>query len=82
MKNSIRNILNKIKWDSRESEKDYVIVYKDRFEGLNEIPFCQVIKILDKGINVLGDACIPYHRINLIKKRDEVVWSKKREGES
>jgi uncharacterized protein (UPF0248 family) len=74
---SIRDMLNKIKWDTSENPEKYRVVYADRFEGSIEIPYCQVIEIFKAGINIIGDDFIPYHKIREIKKGSEIVWKRK-----
>jgi len=73
---NIRDLLNKIIWDPREDKQGYNITYKDRFAGEVDISFSQILEVDKKGMIVLGDTYIPFHRIKQVKKENEVVWGK------
>lgn len=78
---SIRDLLNKIKWDKKENPKDYVLFYYDRIEDkFKEIKFAE-IKSLSRNflqIEINGrETDIPLHRIKKVKKNRNVVWERK-----
>jgi len=72
---SIKNLLNKIKWDKRENIEDYSLEYIDRIEKKN-------IEIRLKDIKIEGDYIvseentIPLHRIRKVKKNGKVIWNR------
>lgn len=77
----ILDLLNKIKWDSRENQEHYTLYYQDRIENkLKEIRYTDIIAIeppcmllsLNKKITY-----IPLHRIREIKKQGKVIWQRK-----
>lgn len=79
----IIDILNKIKWDSRENPDDYTILYHDRIlKTLIEINYTDIKRIEDSFMVVEREdepgkeTMIPIHRIRKIKKKGVVVWSR------
>ena len=81
MKNnlSIKDLLNKIKWDEKENPDDYKIGYWDNVEKkLMFIKFDEIKKI--EGNFLLLDreeeTYIPMHRIKEVKKKGKVVWKR------
>jgi len=77
---TIKNLLNKIKWDKRENPNQYIIFYFDRIEKeLMQIPYTK-IKRLEGIFMVLNneeETNIPLHRIKRVMKNDIVVWERK-----
>ena len=77
---TIKNLLNKIKWDKRENPNQYIIFYFDRIEKeLTQIPYTK-IKRLEGIFMVLNneeETNIPLHRIKRVMKNDIVVWERK-----
>ena len=73
---SIKDLLNKVKWDKREKLEDYSIEYLDRVENKN-------IGIRLKDVKIEGDyviseeKTIPLHRIRKVKNKGKVVWNRK-----
>ena len=76
----IKDLLNKIKWDKRESPRDYSIFYLDRvLNKLIQIPYTK-IKKLESSFMVLDneeETNIPLHRIKKVMKNNGVVWERK-----
>ncbi len=76
----IQNLLNKIKWDKKESPQDYSIFYFDRIlKTLIKAPYSR-IKRIEGSFMVLGneeESNIPLHRIRKVMKKDEIVWERK-----
>ena len=75
---SIKELINKIKYDEREKPEEYVLYYYDRVEDkLKEIKYME-IKKLDGNFMVLERAGeeveIPLHRVKEVRKKGEVVW--------
>jgi len=77
---TIKDLLNKIKWNNREKEEDYSIVYLDRVENKKkEIRYIN-IKSIDGNFMIfqhgLYDVHVPLHRIREVKKNNKVVWKR------
>jgi len=77
---TIKNLLNKIKWDKRENPAEYSIFYYDRIlRKLIKIPYAK-IKRLEGSFMVLNneeETNIPLHRIKKVAKKDAVIWERK-----
>ncbi len=76
----IQDLLNKIKWDKRESPEQNSIFYFDRIlNKLVSIPYNN-IKRLEGSFMVLDneeETNIPLHRIKKVTKKDDVIWERK-----
>jgi len=74
----IKNLINKIKWDKRESPKDYSLIYIDlgKKKGLSYTD----IKKLEGNFMIIErnneKTEIPLHRIREVKKKGKVVWKR------
>lgn len=78
---TIKEELNKIKWDKRENPEDYSVFYLDRvLDKLIEMPY-KNIKRLDGEFFVINkdeeDTFIPLHRIREVRKKGKLVWQRK-----
>lgn len=77
---TIKDLLNKIKWDKREKPENYDIFYFDRIlKKLIKIPYTK-IKRLEGSFMVLDNiegTNIPLHRIKKVTKNDVIVWERK-----
>lgn len=77
---SIKDLLNKIRWDKREQPEQYTIFYYDRvLNKLIEIPYAK-IKRLEGSFMVLEndeETNIPLHRIKKVAKSNVVLWQRK-----
>ena len=76
----ILDLLNKIKWDKRETQEFYTIHYHDRIENINKsIKFTDIMTFdppfmiieINKKITY-----IPLHRIKEIKNQGKTVWKR------
>ncbi len=79
---TIKDLLNKIKWDKKENPEDHVVVYEDRVEGKErKIPF-ESIKKVEEGFMIVekgGERTnIPLHRIRKVLKKGKLIWQRKR----
>jgi len=77
---TIDELVNKIKWDSRETPSEYSLFYIDRItKRLVEIKY-KDIKRIDEGVLVLDrngeETEIPLHRIREVRKKGEVMWKR------
>ena len=76
----IRDLLNKIKWDPKETPGNYVLYYYDRIENsLKEIRFKDIKEISERFMLVEIDgkeADIPLHRIKKVVRNGTVVWER------
>ena len=84
----INEILSKIKWDENFSKSNFEIGYWDRVSNeIIKIQYCDMgltdkdnfaFKIIDKKGKM---RTIPFHRIKRVWKDQELIWSRKIEGE-
>ena len=76
----IQDMLNKIKWDKRETPEQYSILYFDRIKkALIRIPYAR-IKKLEGSFMILDneeESNIPLHRIKKVTKNNQIVWERK-----
>lgn len=78
---TIKDLLNKIKWDEKETESDYVIYYYDRI-AKKQLPISLNETRIDDGIMLVpmdyGDVSVPLHRIRKVEKvmsgKKEIIW--------
>lgn len=74
---SIKELLNKIKWDEQENPKDYEVVYIDRvLQQEVKIRFKSISKIEGNFI-ILDEASIPLHRVVKVYKKGKLIWERK-----
>lgn len=62
------DVINRIRWDDNLDERDFVVAYLDRFDGVLEGSFPSFD---------WDDPMFPQHRIQFFKYKDEVVWDKR-----
>lgn len=77
---TIKDLLNKIKWDKRENPADYIIFYYDRIlKKLIHLDFKTIKKIENNLITLIKEneeINIPLHRIRRVIKKGKVVWER------
>ena len=77
---TIKDLLNKIKWDKREAPEQYSIFYFDIIlNTLIQIPYTK-IKRIEGSFMVLDseeETNIPLHRVKKAAKNNAVVWERK-----
>lgn len=75
---TIKELMNKIKWDTRENPQQYIFYYYDRVENkLKELKWDDIIRFDGLFISVSKDgkqSYIPFHRIKKVVKENECVW--------
>ena len=65
---SSEEILNRIRWDPRYDQNEFIIVYEDRFQGMQEVRV--------PNFRQNDDEFIPWHRIWQVKRNGHVVWDR------
>ena len=78
---TIKNLLNKIKWDKNLNPNEYYIFYIDRLtKDLIEIRYND-IKRIEKGFIIIEknseEVNIPLHRIRRVERNNKLVWERK-----
>jgi len=75
---TIKELLNKIKWDKNETPESYVLYYEDRIEKqLKPIKFKDVKRVEDNFLvleNDMEETYIPLHRVKKVKTNGKTVW--------
>ncbi|MFH1182095.1 MAG: DUF504 domain-containing protein [Candidatus Woesearchaeota archaeon] len=73
---TIRELINKLKWDKKENPAEYVFYYLDKKELL-PLQF-KDIKRLDGTFLVVGDdeTYIPMHRIRRVEKKGRLIFER------
>ncbi|KAI8835379.1 hypothetical protein BJ741DRAFT_607799, partial [Chytriomyces cf. hyalinus JEL632] len=81
---SSEDVFNRIVWDNRFDQDEFVIGYMDRFTGIQEIPFTDFAA---RKADQQGEDWIPFHRVWYFKRVVvseqsgesvvEVVWDRK-----
>ena len=78
---SIKDLLNKIKWDKREKPSDYEIGYWDnKDKKLIFIKFNE-IKNVEGNFLLLDreeETYIPMHRVRQVKKKGSIIWDREK----
>lgn len=59
------DVFDRILWDKDLNPGDYTVTYKDRFDGMMEVPFLE-----------FPTEDVPFHRIWSFKKNGQVVWDR------
>lgn len=74
----IKDLINKIKWDKRESPKNYSLVYIDLGKK-KELAYTS-IKRLEGNFMIIErnreETEIPLHRIREVKKKGRIIWTR------
>jgi uncharacterized protein (UPF0248 family) len=74
---TVKDLLNKIKWDKREKAEDYDFYYLDRIDKkLKKIAYSDIAGVEGSFIKT-KDKLIPLHRIKEVRKRGQIVLSRK-----
>jgi uncharacterized protein (UPF0248 family) len=77
IRNNPRIILNKIRWDNKFDIKKIIITYLHRgaYQNKKIIPG-KDIKSIQKSFIETENSMIPYHRIQLIKYDDKIIFNR------
>jgi len=77
---TVKDFLNKIKWDKNLNKDDFTIYYLDNIsKKLVALSFNEIIKFEGNFILIERDdeeTFIPMHRIREVKEKDKVVWKR------
>jgi uncharacterized protein (UPF0248 family) len=77
---TIRNFLNKIKWDKNLNPNDYTLYYLDRIsKTLKKLKYSDIIRTEGTFIimNIEGkETSIPMHRIRRVEEKRKIVWER------
>jgi len=82
----LRNILNKILWNEKENQTDYLVTYVHRGApgDSKQVPFTHIKKIGKSWFSPLEneEVLIPFHRIVTVQnvRTGEILWRKRRRG--
>lgn len=78
---SIKDLLNKLKWDDRFKEEEYTIYYHDRVKDEMIAVDCKDIKKIEGSFFIIEkdgeEVMIPLHRIHKAMKGKMNVWRRK-----
>jgi uncharacterized protein (UPF0248 family) len=73
---TIKNLLNKIKWDNNLNPEDYSLLVFDRItKKLTEIKY-KDIKRTEGNFLILEEAEIPMHRVRKVLKKGKIIWER------
>lgn len=77
---TIKELVNKIRWDKRETPSDYTVGYEDRvLKKVIEVPYT-AIKRIEGGFFIIEkegrETDIPLHRVKRLKKQGKTVWKR------
>jgi len=77
---TIKALINKIKWDSKENPDQYSLYYLDRVENkYKEIKYNEILKVEGNFLIIIRDdeeTNIPLHRIKIVKKKGMTIWKR------
>ena len=78
---SIKELLDKLKWDKRFNPEEYTFYYQDRVRNeLIPVDYAK-IKTIEGSFMVIEhdgeEVNIPLHRIHKVMKGQMIVWSRK-----
>jgi len=77
---TIRDLINKIKWDDNLNQLDYKLFYLDRIKNsLIKIEYDAIQEISHNFMEIIntGELVeIPLHRIKKVTCKDKIIWSR------
>lgn len=77
----IKELINKIKWDKRESPGDYILGYEDRVSGkIIETAYPDIERLEGNFMIIFREGeekHIPMHRVRVVKKKGKIIWQRK-----
>ncbi len=77
---TIKELLNRIKWDRKLKPSEYSIFYYDRIlDKLIEVKYNDILKIEDGFLEIKSDNKIieiPLHRIKKVTRNGKLIWQR------
>ena len=74
---TIRELLNKIKWDHKEDPGAFTIGYEDRVgKKIVEIPYTDIVRIEEGFMELDEETEIPLHRVRHVKRDGKTIWQR------
>ncbi len=77
---TIKDFLNKIKWDEKLAKEDFVVYYLDKVSNmLVGLEFKEIIRLEGSFMVIEKDSketYIPLHRVREVKERGKLVWKR------
>ncbi len=81
MANTLRALLNRLRWD-RTADEDAVVLdvhFRESDEDrTREVPFEEVVEISGFGVTLADGTLLPYHRVLAVRGTGHILWC--REG--
>jgi uncharacterized protein (UPF0248 family) len=74
---TVRELLNRLRWDPRTQRDGVVLLLRVRVEGretVQELPFEAVGEILPAGVVSQDGTFLPYHRVVAVRRGAEWLW--------
>ena len=74
---TLRELLNRLRWDAGSRPEGVVLEVRDRRDGeerIEPVPFAAVTEVLPAGIIAAGGVFLPYHRIVRVRRGGELLW--------
>lgn len=77
---TIKDLLNKIKWDEKLDKGDFVIYYLDKISNkLVGLGFNEILRLEGSFMVIEKDSketYIPLHRVREVKEKSKSVWNR------
>jgi uncharacterized protein (UPF0248 family) len=77
---TIKDFLNKIKWDKNLNAEDFIVCYLDNIsKELVELKFKDILRVEGNFMVILKEdeeTFIPLHRIREVRRKEELVWKR------
>jgi len=81
---TLRELLNRLRWDVAAGREGVVLAVRTREGGVelvDEVSFDGVVEILPAGVTVADGTFVPYHRIVTVRRGDETLWLSRGKGD-
>ncbi len=75
--NTVRELLNRLRWDSAAERSGVVVEVRTREHGderIATIDFDSLVEILPRGVTLAGETFLPYHRFVRVRRGSQVLW--------
>lgn len=74
---TVRELLNRLRWDSHAASDEVVLLLRVRVEGretIQELSFEAVGEILPAGVLSRDGTFLPYHRVVAVRRGADWLW--------